>query len=340
MSPEVLLVVHGREALSIGVALVQGSAACASGIGSSRRFSAGTDEDLRRAWHDLGAARARLQRPRQIAVLAVLNPALGNRDDGFTLLPDAAKVQNEITNGVECETLPAPADHFPHDLFAVHRRHVTFPILVFFRIRVGNLESPAPDPVVSQGPLEHLRLASERQVRGRHLRRHDADQIFLADHAVHQSNERSANVVGALDRHVIRVQKDDEHACARVFRHLVALALRVRFRTRLLRSGRTDDDVFEGFDLLRHAVFEQLEVGGRQVRYGNASGRRKDVDAHEIGFRPERRLGLLRREADGREGNAREAETDPGCQRSRGKGHLVVRALAGSPPQCTSGITT
>jgi hypothetical protein len=130
-----------------------------------------------------------------VVVLAILHPPLGHGNDGFALLANAAKVLHEILDGIQREPLAAPGDHFPDDLFAVHPRPVTLPILVLFRIRIGDLEPPAPHPVVLQRPLEHLRLATEREVCGGHLRRHDADQIFLADHTIHQPNERSANVV-------------------------------------------------------------------------------------------------------------------------------------------------
>jgi hypothetical protein len=139
---------------------------------------------------------------------------------------------------------------------------------------------------------------------------------------------------------VIRIQKDDEHARARIFRHLVALALRVWFGARLLGSGWTNDHVLEGLDLLRRPVFEHFEVPRRQVGYRHASLRRKDVDPYEVRFRAERGLGLLRGEADGGENDARKPETDPGRQRSKGKGHLVVPCAGRLAPQCISGIAT
>ena len=67
---------------------------------------------------------------------------------------------------------------------------------------------------------------------------------------------------------------------------------RVRLAPRLLRTAAAHVHVLEGLDLLRHAVFEQLEVGRREVPDRLAVDRRVDVHAHEVGFDAERGLPL------------------------------------------------
>jgi hypothetical protein len=53
--------------------------------------------------------------------------------------------------------------------------------------------------------------------------------------------------------------------------------------------------VLEGFDLLRHAVFQQLEVGGREIAHRLPVDRGKHVDADEIRFDSEGGLPLTGR---------------------------------------------
>ena len=61
-----------------------------------------------------------------------------------------------------------------------------------------------------------------------------------------------------------------------------------------LRPGGTDDDVLERLHLLAHAVLEQLEVFGPQIRDGYAIARRVDVDTDvvRLGRESRRRLRL------------------------------------------------
>jgi hypothetical protein len=44
-----------------------------------------------------------------------------------------------------------------------------------------------------------------------------------------------------------------------------------------------DDDVLEGFNLLADAVFEEIEIGGAEIRNWDAAAGREDVDPDQVG---------------------------------------------------------
>ena len=89
---------------------------------------------------------------------------------------------------------------------------------------------------------------------------------------------------------MIGVEKEHEQTRAGVLGHRARLGHGVRFDAGFLRAGGADHDVFELLDLLRDAVFDNLELLLAQIGNRRAIPRRVDVDAHVVGFGPEGRL--------------------------------------------------
>jgi hypothetical protein len=112
---------------------------------------------------------------------------------------------------------------------------------------------------------------------------------------------------------VIGIQKDDEDPGPRVLGHLIPLPLRVGLSACLLRTGRSDDDMLEGFDRLRGTVLEQLEVSRCEIGDGQAALRRVHVDADEVCFDVERgtRLRLLLTSLEGQDEERNDEERAP-----------------------------
>ena len=100
-----------------------------------------------------------------------------------------------------------------------------------------------------------------------------------------------------FDGHVQRVEIDDEHAVVRIGGLIERLPLRVRIAPLALRQARFDAHELEVLDLLRLAVFEDLEVVGRQSFDDPAVALRVGIDGDEHGPRPECRRTLILRRA-------------------------------------------
>ncbi len=103
---------------------------------------------------------------------------------------------------------------------------------------------------------------------------------------------------------MIGVEKQHEHARARVLRGLPAFFDRVRLAARFLRDVSTNQNAFELLEFLWLAVLEDVEVVTREIVHRRAALRRIRIDADVIGLGPERwELRLRGRLSHRRDGN-------------------------------------
>ena len=158
-----------------------------------------------------------LQGPHQILILSVQQPAVGDRQNGFTLLADAPEKDDEVLEGVDRPLLVSTIDHLLGDPVLVGapigRRHIRIACPVLFVLGIGQNQPAAlaPVPVAGQKPLDGRRLPGEGDVLGRHLGRHHAHEIVGADEAVQRVHQRFPDAMGPVHLHVIRVEEHDEH---------------------------------------------------------------------------------------------------------------------------------
>ena len=73
--------------------------------------------------------------------------------------------------------------------------------------------------------LGDLGASREHELGRAHVRRHDADQIVRAEHAVDQADQRLGDGVGVLEADVCRIEEDHEHAVTRILGCLQHVAL-------------------------------------------------------------------------------------------------------------------
>ncbi|HYM25525.1 MAG TPA: hypothetical protein VEU08_20040 [Vicinamibacterales bacterium] len=267
----------------------------------------------------------------QPPVRPVQRPTIRDRDDGLALFAGAAQVDDEICQGVERQLLAA----------SVHQR-LREPgirvgaearlVIPFDRVDEDHFVAIAPVPALRQKPFDRRRLAREREIEGGHRRRHDRDEIFFADDPVQRIDERLPDVVRAEDVYLADVEKDDEHARARILKRRARLGDRVRLAAHLLRDVPADDDVLELFDLLGRPVLEDLEVALRQIRHRRAVSGRIDVDANVVGLGVERRLGRLRGllRGGGRCDRCGKSGYDGAGKDARTHGHVELLPTAGN----------
>ena len=100
---------------------------------------------------------------------------------------------------------------------------------------LGKRESLAPWPYVAQTRRHDVRFPREHHVGGRHLRRHDADEIVRPEDAIDQPDERLAGVPAPLDRDVEDVEKEHEDPVPGIGGGLLHGADAVRLRSQRLR---------------------------------------------------------------------------------------------------------
>ena len=223
----------------------------------------------------------------------------------------------------------APIDHLGGDavlIFAgivgIVAVRVADAVVLVLGIPQGHPIALTPVPVPRQEPVNRRGLSSKRDIASRHLRRHDADEIVLADDAIERLDERTPDVVRGGDVHVIGIEEEHEQARARALGHRARLGHRVRLHARLLRTGGADDDAFELLDCLWDAALEDLELLLSQIRQRRTVFRGVDVNAHVVRFGTKRRLWdvrlcrlrllgllrLLRRPAEARRRHVRNRE--------------------------------
>ena len=254
-------------------------------------------------------------------------PSLGHRQDGLAFFPNAIQVSGEVGERLERRALPLAFDERPGQRrFAgllVGQRRIALQVCLL-AVVLHQTEPPAPGPVLAQLVLGDLGPPREHHFRRAHVRRHDPDEIVRAEDPVDQADQRFGDIVRTGDADVRRVEEDHEHAVARVCRRLQHVALRVRLDGVGLRPGRPHDDVLEGGDLLRDAVFGDLEVGAGEIRDRLAVAGRIDINPDKVGSGPERRGLLLWRLGGQRRGNQK------GDDESRPTGSSGSHGSAGS----------
>ena len=149
-------------------------------------------------------------------------------------LARSAGVERSLHHPRECAVNRAPA--LARHLFDQRRANLVMRerVVVVLLIPKNPTVLLAPGPISREESLDRRRLAREGDVVGRHLRRHDADEIVGTDQPIERRDERLADVVRAVDADVIRVEKDDEETRARRFHHRAGLSDGIRLDTHFL----------------------------------------------------------------------------------------------------------
>ena len=136
-----------------------------------------------------------------------------------------AQVAHEILQRIERQLFVAAVDHLGGDAVLV---------LALGSQPAGRLSSDSTAPYSwscgstgvirsrspqcqyrDSNPLDRRRPARERHVGGRHLRRHHADEIVLADQPIERVDQRLSDGVRCADVDVVGIEKQDEQARAR-----------------------------------------------------------------------------------------------------------------------------
>ena len=299
------LVVDAREVHAIALAGIR-----IRPVEPGRRRPAGQlagpwiDADLRR--RDLA-----IQFARELLVGLIQAPTVSDNDHRLALFAHAAEIGDHVVERVEGHLLVAPFDHLVGDaaivvhraVGALDRRPPRIAGLVLLLLRVGGDDAiaVAPVPVTREKTVDGRGLARKRDVLRRHLRRHHGHQIVGADQAIERVNERLADVVRALEGHVVGVQKQHQHPRARVLRRLAPLVDGVRLAPQVLRDAAANHHPLELLDFLEDAAFEHVEVGLREIGDRRTVFRGKDVDADvvRLGAEGRRRLRRGRRQLRG-----------------------------------------
>ena len=151
-----------------------------------------------------------------------------------------------------------------------------------------------PEPIVPKDAVDRRGPSREREVARGHLRRHHPDQIVLPDDAIEQVGDRVLRAVRTFQMHVPHVHEEHEQARVGAGGHGSRFGNGVGFdHAPLCDTGGTRADDLEAFDLLRHAVFEHLEVLRVEIGDRRAVLRDVRVDPNEIGARAKARLLLV-----------------------------------------------
>ena len=258
--PELQLVVDlsQRQTIALAIPPIVGREA-AGGVGPQPPRPR-IDADGARARHGVG------KRTRQTRVRRKQTPTVTDRHNRFALLTHTSQELDEVLHRVERLFLAPPKDHFLRNALVRRRgragkrnpgvaRRVSF----FSRISQCNAIAFAP-PVAFQEPFDRRGLSRERDVSGRHLRRHHGDDIIGADQPVQCIDERSLNVARGVPFYVMGVEKQHEHTSARVLCRLPGRRDRIELAPWFLRSRAPHRDVLELLDRLGSFLFEDLEV--------------------------------------------------------------------------------
>ena len=179
-------------------------------------------------------------------------------------------MHHQVFERIERQLLTPPGLHGWRDIRHLFERRIARVVQILYLVVVSALDAaaPAPERLALQHVRDHRGLALERDLGGRHLRRHHRDHVVGAEHAVDEVDERLPHRGGALELRVVRVEEDHEHAGPRIAGHLPALLDALRLDAKLLRDPGADPDVLEGLDLLGHAVFEDLDLVGLKSSMG------------------------------------------------------------------------
>ena len=197
---------------------------------------------------------------------AVQEPAFRHQEDRFTFFPETSKMGHQILERVEGQLFTATPDDLVEQcdvLTQARGRKAPF-VEQLFRILVGHTR-PSPPPLLADDPFDDVCLPAETDIAARHFRRHQRDEIVRSENPVQKRHQRLPHHRGAIELGVIGVEKDHEHAGARIGGGFTAAAQAVYLGARRRSARRPCDHVLEVLDLLRDSVFKNLEVGGRQV---------------------------------------------------------------------------
>ena len=171
---------------------------------------AGVDR-LRPPRHDRAAA-GRGQRPGQPLVGGRQCPAFAQQQHEAALLALPFQLVEQVVERVEGLLLAPPVDQRLGDAGGAVDVRIAHLQIVLTRVGGRGAAALAPRPVGGEH-LRHRRGARRvGDVAGRHLGRHHAHQIVLADHPFEQLGHRRLRPIGAIHLHVQRVEKQDEQA--------------------------------------------------------------------------------------------------------------------------------
>ncbi len=209
------------------------------------------------------AARARLAsrdiaRPdaQQRLIRPIERPPIGDHENRLAFLPDALEIPRQIRERGERALLVAPRDERLRDALveAVGLRGgagrrlaallrvlgVALLVLLLDRILRVQLFAVAPEPVLRQIAFDRRGAPRQREVGGRHLRRHHGIGVVRPDDALEQREQRLLQSARSAEVHVVGVEEEDEQPPAGL-------------------------DALEGLHRLRRAILTDFEIVRGQV---------------------------------------------------------------------------
>src|SRR6185503_6835198 len=263
-----------------------------------------------------------LTKPGQVSVWPEEQPAFGDGHDCLPLFAHVAQIEHDFAQCIKRVALVSSGFHFLDRVLLIWHgiARVVIPVSIVFDQRLPC--SPWPRAAETIGHDDGL--SREHDVGSRHPRRHDPDEVVGSEQAIDETDQWLARVPGTTNAYMRTIQEEDEHPVSRIGHQLLRGADAAWLRSLGLGTGRRDQNMLEGFDLLRLVVFEDLEFFRLQIEYGLAVMRRVGIDADEICLGPKdlgRLILLLRgarlRESDdaGPDGEYKESE-DAAAHRS------------------------
>ena len=226
--PELQLVVDlsQRQTIALAIPPIVGREAAGGVVPQPPRPR--IDADGARARHGVG------KRTRQTRVRRKQTPTVTDRHNRFALLTHTSQELDEVLYRVERLFLAPPKDHFLRNALVRRRgraggrnpgvaRRVSF----FSRISQCNAIAFAP-PVALQQAFDHKGAPREGHVGQLHRRHHDPDVVVGTDEPVERVDERLGNLARCARFHMLGIEKQHEHARARILNRLARLRNRVR----------------------------------------------------------------------------------------------------------------